>query len=186
VPGIDPGLVQRTVDPCADFYQFACGGWLERTTMPDDQSRWVRSFSVMREQNKLKLRAILDAAAAGPVAPEDRYGQQVADLYAACMDEPAIEKAGLASLKGRWKALQARWKGLEAVTDARSLSATVGRLQAGGVQVLFGIGSRQDAGDSTTVIGAISQGGLFGATQASAARASSGRARFTGGSWRFG
>ncbi len=151
--GIDPSLVKRALDPCADFYEFACGGWLEKTPIPADQSRWVRSFNVMGEENKLKLRAILDPAAAGRVSPEDRYGQQVADLYAGCMDEPAIEKAGLAPL-------QAEWKEVAAVKDARSLSAAVGRLHAEGTGVLFSVGSTQDSRDSTQVIGYVAQGGL--------------------------
>jgi predicted metalloendopeptidase len=151
--GIDPSIVRPAVDPCSDFYEFACGGWLEKTAIPDDQSRWVRSFNLMREENKLKLRTILDQAAAGQVSPEDRYGQLVADLYGACMDEPAIEKAGAAPLR-------AEWKRLDAVKDAASLSAAVGRLHAAGNPVLFSIGSAQDSKDSTQVIGAISQGGL--------------------------
>ncbi len=153
LPGIDPSLVKRTVDPCTDFYEYACGGWLEQTPIPADQSRWVRSFNVMREENKAKLRAILDAGAAGKVDPEDRYGQQVADLYAGCMDEAGIEKAGLAPL-------QAEWKKVAAVKDARSLSAAVGRLHAEGTGVLFSVGSTQDSKDSTQVIGYVAQGGL--------------------------
>jgi predicted metalloendopeptidase len=107
----------------------------------------------MREENKARLRTILDTAAAGKVDAEDRYGQQVADLYAACMDEPATEKQGL-------KSLQAEWKRLDAVKDPRSLATAVGRLHAAGSRVLFTLSSAQDARDATQVIGSISQGGL--------------------------
>jgi endothelin-converting enzyme/putative endopeptidase len=163
-PGIDPSLVKRTVEPCDDFYEFACGGWLERTTMPADQSRWVRSFNVMREENKARLRTILDAAAAGSVEPQDRYGQVLADFYAGCLDAGVVEKAGL-------RGLQAAWKQVDAVKDARSLATALGRLhadtipQVGNVGVdyrpaFFGVGSIQDAKDSTLVIGGLAQGGL--------------------------
>jgi putative endopeptidase len=152
-PGIDPTAVKREVDPCTDFYEFACRGWLDRTPIPADRGRWVRSFSVMEEENKAKLRAILDAAAAGKVDPEDRHGQQVADLYAACMDEPAVEQHGL-------KSLLVEWKRLDAVKDAASLATAVGRLHATGSGVLFDLGSVQDARDATQVIGSIAQGGL--------------------------
>jgi endothelin-converting enzyme/putative endopeptidase len=151
-PGIDPAIVKAAVGPCQDFYEFACGGWIEKTPIPADQSRWVRSFNVMREENKQKLHALLDQAAAGQVDPEDRYGQAVADLYAGCMDEAAIEKGGLAELK-------AAWKKVDAVRDARSLAATLGRLHAGSISAVFGITSTQDAKDSTVVVGAVHQFG---------------------------
>ena len=153
-PGIDVSIVKTSVDPCTDFYDYACGRWIDRTPIPADQSRWVRSFNVMLEENKLKLRAILDAAAAGKVDPADRYGQAVADLYADCMDEAAIEKTGLIQL-------QAAWKQVDGVRDAKSLSATLGRLHAESIGAVFGLGSTQDAKDSTQVVGAVYQFGTL-------------------------
>jgi putative endopeptidase len=152
-PGIDPEIVDRAVSPCDDFYQYACGGWLRRTEIPADRSRWTRSFDVMREENKAKLRSVLDAAAAGKVDPEDRYGPAVADLYAGCMDEGAVERTGLASLK-------AEWARLDAVKDPRTLAAAAGRLQGLGLAPLFAVTSEQDAKDSTQVIGLVHQAGL--------------------------
>ena len=151
--GIDPAIVDRAARPCDDFYQFACGGWIARTEIPDDQSRWVRSFNVMREENKARLRGLLDEAAAGKVDPRDRDGQKVADLYAACMDDAAIEKVGL-------ERLQEEWRKLDAVVDRATLAAAVGRLQAEGLTPLFYVGSDQDAKDSTQVVGLLWQGGL--------------------------
>jgi predicted metalloendopeptidase len=163
-PGIDLAIVKASVDPCTDFYEYACGGWIEKTEMPADQSRWVRSFNVMREQNKAKLHALLDGAAAGKADPQDRYGQGVADLYAGCMDEGAIEKTGL-------QQLQAAWKAVEAARDPRSLASLLGRLHLETIPLVggafpvrtpsfFGIGSTQDSKDSTQVIGGIYQTGL--------------------------
>ncbi|HSN91482.1 MAG TPA: M13 family metallopeptidase [Anaeromyxobacteraceae bacterium] len=151
--GIDPAIVDRTVRPCDDFYQFACGGWIARTEIPDDQSRWVRSFNVMREENKARLRALLEEAAAGKADPQDRDGQKAADLWAACMDEAAVERAG----PGR---LQAEWRKLDAVRDRATLAAAVGRLQAEGLSPLFFVTSDQDAKDSNQVVGLLWQGGL--------------------------
>jgi putative endopeptidase len=153
-PGLDASIVTPTASPCADFYEYACGGWIERTRIPDDQSRWVRSFNVMREENKAKLRALLDTAAAGQVDPQDRYGQAVADLYAGCMDQAAIEQGGLSELK-------AAWRQVDAVRDPRSLAATLGRLHAGSLSAVFAVGSTQDAGDSTLVVGAVHQFGVL-------------------------
>jgi endothelin-converting enzyme/putative endopeptidase len=164
VTGLDLSALKTSVKPCDDFYEFACGGWVARTEIPADQSRWVRSFNVMREQNKVGLRTILDAAATGPVDPKDAYGQLVADFYAGCMDEGAVERAGL-------KGLQAAWTQVEAVKDAGSLAATLGRLHATAIpevanvgvtfrQAFFNVGSTQDAKDATVVIGGVGQGGL--------------------------
>ena len=153
VPGIDVSIVNRAVNPCVDFYEYACGGWLAKTEIPADQSRWVRSFNVMREENKAKLRSILDEAAAGKVDPSDRYGQVVADFYASCMDEAAVEKTGLTQLK-------AAWKRVDAVKDAKSLGAVLGGLHAETTPGFFSIGSTQDSKDSTLVIGSVRQGGL--------------------------
>jgi len=152
-PGLDLAIVKAAASPCQDFYEYACGGWVEKTEIPADQSRWVRSFNVMQEENKAKLRTLLDGAAAGKVDPQDRHGQLVADLYAACMDEGAVERTGLAQL-------QAGWKAIEAVKDGKSLARVVGRLHAETVPAFFGLSSTQDAKDSTLVIGGLYQGGL--------------------------
>ena len=151
--GIDPAIVDAAVNPCVDFYDYACGGWLRSTAIPPDKSRWTRSFDVMREQNKVRLRSFLDPAAAGKVDPQDRYGQQVADLYGACMDEGAVEKTGLAQLREAWSKL-------DAVKDPQTLAAALGSLHAEGTFPLFDVGAEQDAKDATQVIGVVEQGGL--------------------------
>jgi endothelin-converting enzyme/putative endopeptidase len=152
VPGIDLAAMDRTVSPCADFFTYACGGWIASNPIPADKPRWG-TFDRLREKNLERLRDILGAQAAGQVDPEDLFGQKAGAYYAACMDEAGIEKAGLA-------ALRAEWRKLEGVRDARALAAAVGRLHAEGIGVLFGIRSTQDSKDSTKVVAGIAQGGL--------------------------
>jgi len=153
LPGIDPDIVDRSVNPCDDFYAFACNGWLAKTEIPPDRTRWTRSFDVMTERKLVRLREILDRAAAGEVDPADRYGELVADFYAGCMDEERIERNGLSDLRAEWRAL-------EGVKDAAGLATAVGRLHRRAVFPLFALTSAQDARDSSEVIGVLRQGGL--------------------------
>ncbi len=153
VPGIDPAILDATVKPCDDFYRYACGGWMARTPIPPDRSRWNRSFSVIEESNLVRLREIAEADAAGKVDPADRYGAKVGAYYAACMDEAGIEARGV-------EHLQAAWAHIDAAADVPALAVQVARLHAHGVSAFFSIGSEQDAKDATQVIGVVEQGGL--------------------------
>src|SRR5262245_43496364 len=80
--GIDPVLLNKSVDPCTDFYQFACGGWLAASPIPADRPRWGR-FDELSEKNDEVLRRVLEAAATG----RDASAQKIGDYYATCMDE---------------------------------------------------------------------------------------------------
>jgi putative endopeptidase len=158
VPTVTPGDVavdlaalDRSVAPCQDFYQFACGTWLKATPIPDDQSIWGRGLSVLREQNETRLMETLEKAAASPGSGP--YEKALGDFYASCMDEKAIEKQGAAPLK-------AELKKIALVTDKASLAKVVARLHTMGAGVLFSYDSQQDFQDATQVIASVSQDGL--------------------------
>jgi putative endopeptidase len=151
--GVDVSLLDRRVDPCDDFYQFACGSWLATAKIPPDRPIWSRGFDTLAERNLLSLKETLEAAAAGRGDPQDADGDKLGAFYGACMDEPAIEKNGPA-------ALAAELARLDRVKDARSLATALGELHLGGAQALFNFGSEQDAKDATQVIFTVAQGGL--------------------------
>ena len=64
-PGFDPAALDHSADPCANFYQYACGGWMAANPIPSDQSRWGR-FDALRENNRTILREILEDSANHP------------------------------------------------------------------------------------------------------------------------
>lgn len=143
--------MDREADPCSDFYRYACGGWLDSTELPADQTRWAKSFSVIREDNRAELRSILEEAAADPGTDPDR--RRIGTYFASCMDEAAIEKAGLAPL-------EPFFADIAKVEDAAGAMAVAGELQRIEAGAMFRLGVLPDFKDPGTNIAFLSQGGL--------------------------
>jgi len=149
--GLDAGAIDRKADPCQDFYQFACGGWLAKTEIPADKSRWSRGFSEVQERNEKELRRILEEAAKG--TSSDAVTQRIGSFYGACMDEPAVEKAGVKPIRGMLT-------GVKRVTDAKSLAQTLLTLHKNKLWVVFSLSADPDFKDATKVIAHLDQNGL--------------------------
>ena len=147
----DPSLIDKSIDPCDNFYRFSCNGWFQRNPLPPDQTIYGR-FTELFELNRLHLKQILEQAA---VASPDRTPneQKIGDEYASCMDTAAINKAGLAPL-------QPELDRIEALKSVADLPAEVGHLQTIGVNAFFGMGSNQDFADAKSVISFYGAGGL--------------------------
>jgi len=149
--GMDPALMDKTVDPCVDFYQYSCGGWTRQNPIPADQSSYGRDTE-LAERNRLILRDILEKAAM-PRADRGPVEQKIGDFYASCMDESKIERGGFAVLKPELD----RLAGLRSKAD---LAEELAHLHLMSVDALFSYGSDQDYKDATSVIAEADQGGL--------------------------
>lgn len=88
VPSYGAAAVDRSVNPCEDFYHFACGTWLKNNPIPSDQAAWG-SFAELNQRNQFVLKDILEKAAArdGSGTPIE---QKIGTFYSACMDEKAV------------------------------------------------------------------------------------------------
>ncbi|PYX89562.1 MAG: M13 family peptidase, partial [Acidobacteria bacterium] len=88
----DLGAMDKTVDPCEDFYQYSCGAWRRDNPIPPDQARWGR-FNELAEYNRQLLHEILEKASAND-PKRDPVTQKVGDFYASCMDEKTVNSLG--------------------------------------------------------------------------------------------
>jgi len=150
-PGFSIDAIDKTIDPCVDFYQYACGNWLTTSEIPADQTEWL-SFTELYERNLVTLRGILEKAAAGG-ASRTPVEQKIGDYYGACMDEKAADAKGFDPLKpelGR----------VASASDKSALIDVVAHSHLIGANSLFGFYSGPDLHNAEQVIAYIDQGGL--------------------------
>jgi len=140
--GVDLKAMDPAVNPCQNFYQYACGAWRKNNPIPADQSRWAR-FNELADRNLTIERGILEKAG----------DSQIGEFYAACMDEPAIERKGI-------QPIEPLLKQIDALTSKRELPAEMVRLHMAGVRALFNFHVGQDDKQSDQEIAEVDQGGL--------------------------
>jgi putative endopeptidase len=152
-PSLDLPSMDRGADPCVDFFQYSCGGWIAHNPIPGDQASWS-VYGKLYEDNQKFLWGILTALA-NQADGRSESQKKIGDYFAACMNEAAVNKAGARPLADM----------LASINAARSMSALpalLGQLQlaSGDAGFLFSFGSNQDFSDSAQVIGFADVGGL--------------------------
>lgn len=153
-PSLDPMAMDRTADPCVDFYQFACGGWMKNNPIPPDQSSWS-TYGKMQDENRGLLRALLEQFAPGTPGRTPNQ-QKIGDYYGACMAEPEIDRRAASALAPRMDAIAK----IASINDLASVVAGSHRTMVVLGPMLFGLRAEQDAKDSTETIAGIDQSGL--------------------------
>jgi putative endopeptidase len=149
--GFDVSNLDRTVQACQDFNQFANGGWKAKNPIPAAYSRWGR-FELLEEQNLSVLHEILDALMKKKAFAKGNE-QKIADFYGSCMDEQKIEAEGI-------KPLEPELQRINQINDLPSLEDEIARFHTHRIPALFGFGAAQDFKQSTQIIAQAVQAGL--------------------------
>ena len=150
-PSLDVNAMDKSADPCVDFYQYSCGGWKKTNPIPPDETSWS-VYAKLYEDNLNFLRSILEEAARNP--QRDAVAQKIGDFYGACMDESRVEQRGLSAVQPDLDAI-AQLQSTQQITPLLTrLQFTYGRT------ILFDQGSTQDPDNSEQQIAALDRGGL--------------------------
>jgi len=150
-PSLDVTSLDRSVDPCVDFYKFSCGGWEKNNPIPADQAGWSVYAKLGNENQQFLWGILADDAKAQNRTPVQ---QKVGDSFAACMNTDAIDALGdkpIEPLLAQLNRLKTRSEIIAALTRVHH--------QYPG-SFFFGSGTGQDAIDSSLMIVELSAGGL--------------------------
>ncbi len=151
IPSFDVKAMDTSVDPCQDFYQYACGGWMAANPLPPDHPIWGR-FNELGDHNLAVLQNILEKAESTSKTRTEN-DQKIGDYYATCMDEAAIDKKGIAPLRGELDHIHD-------IAKKSDLPWALMRLHKLDVNAFFRFSATPDAKDSTKMIAEVAQGGL--------------------------
>ena len=149
--GYDTSRMDPSTAACTDFFQFANGTWLKNTEVPASESRWG-SFNILANNNNSILKQVLEASAAKR-APVGSDAQLIGDFYTSCMNEAAIEKAGLGPLNPHLNAIRR-------IRTMDQLERQIASMHNAGIPAVFAFGAGPDLKNSNAVLASAGQGGL--------------------------
>lgn len=149
--GFDTSRMDKSVEACTDFFEYANGTWLKNTQIPTTESRWG-TFNILGDNNNSILKQILEEASKTRAAANTDT-QLIGDFYGSCMDEAAIEKAGVKPIKPYFKAI-------DKIKTVEDLVRQIATMHGAGLPAVFGFGGGADLKNSNAVIVNAGQGGL--------------------------
>ena len=127
-PSLDPTAMDRTADPCVDFYEYSCGGWKKMNPIPSDQTSWS-VYGKLYEDN---LNYSARHSRSKPPLPRTatRSPRKSATTTQSCMDETEIEKLGA-------QPLQPDLTAIHNLNSTKDLAALIATLHFEGIAALF-------------------------------------------------
>jgi putative endopeptidase len=150
-PGFSIDNIDKSANPCVDFYQYSCGNWLKKAEIPADQSSWG-SFADLRERNTAIMRDILEKIS-NDDPKRNAIDQKIGDFYGACMDEKSVNAKGIEPLKPELDRV-------DAVKDKTALIDVIAHDHLFGTNSFFDFGSSADLHNAGMNIANLDQNGL--------------------------
>ncbi|HEX3111390.1 MAG TPA: M13 family metallopeptidase N-terminal domain-containing protein, partial [Thermoanaerobaculia bacterium] len=152
-PSLDVEAMDKTANPCEDFYQYTCGGWMAQNPIPSDQASWS-VYGKLTDENQRFLWGVLEQLKPG-TADRTAVQAKIGDYFASCMNEAEIERLGDAPIKPLLTEIRA-------ISSKKDLAKFLAgeHLRSSSRRFLFGFGSDQDYSDATQVIATATAGGL--------------------------
>jgi len=150
--GIQVGDLDRSADPCTDFFQYSNGTWRAQNPIPAYMDRWSRRWE-SGEKSKDQLKVILEDVSARTDWPRGSVEQLVGDYYGSCMDEASVDKLGITPA-------MPMLRDIEAMKSRDDLQRMIVRLHELGIFVPFGLVSQPDNHNPQETIANIFASGL--------------------------
>ena len=144
--------MDKSADPCDNFFDYANGGWRKANPIPASMPRWSRRWKA-GEENKDALKVILNDVSEKKDWPMGSVEQLIGDFYVACMDESRVNSLGA-------KPVEPLLKQIDAMKSAKDVQAMIRRLHDLGVGVPFRMYSTPANHEPTKTIGDLYASGL--------------------------